>query len=243
MIRIAVCDDQPTVTASIEKMLESISYSEALKMEIDIFFDGATLEKSIKQGNRYDLIYLDIEMEVKDGIVAAREIRSIDQKVLLIYISGYECYLKELFEVEPFRFISKPIDKKLFDEYFLLAYQRICERDTYFLFHFSKITQKIPQSDILYFESIGRVVLVHLKNGTEKFYGKLNDVEKVIQNGKGRFLRIHQSYLVNYNYIRKMVFSSVTLTDGTELQISGDRQKTIRTQFCKITGGEILDNG
>ena len=71
-------------------------------------------KEHIRAGERYSLIFLDIEMELVDGISAARLIRETDRSVLFIYISGYDSYLKELFEVEPFRFLSKPLEKELF---------------------------------------------------------------------------------------------------------------------------------
>lgn len=45
-------------------------------------------------------------MEHIDGISAARLIREHNRSVLFIYISGHDSYLKELFEVEPFQFLS-----------------------------------------------------------------------------------------------------------------------------------------
>ena len=49
----------------------------------------------------------------------------------------------------------------------------------------------------------------------------------ILVDSKIPFLRIHQSYPVNYRFICKISFSHVTLRDGTVLQISEDRQKKI----------------
>ena len=48
------------------------------------------------------------------------------------------------------------------------------------------------------------------KDGAGKFYGKLNNIEKQLVDSKIPFLRIHQSYLVNYRFICKISFSHVT---------------------------------
>ena len=48
------------------------------------------------------------------------------------------------------------------------------------------------------------------KDGAGKFYGKLNNIEKQLVDSKIPFLRIHQSYLVNYRFICKIIFSHVT---------------------------------
>ena len=104
---------------------------------------------------------------------------------------------------------------------------------------------------IYYFESQNRIVHIHtLKNGSavsddteNKFYGKMNDVERQLSERNGNFIRIHQSYLVNFDYIKSMNFDRVCMSDGTVLQISDDRQKAVRTLFCTMAGMEGRWNG
>lgn len=123
MLRIAVCDDDLKFTGDFETLVLQESRNMGIRVETDVFSDGDTLVKSILSGERYNLIFLDIEMKQVDGISAARCIREIDRSVLLIYISGYDQYLKELFEVEPFRFLSKPVNDNKFCRYFREACQ------------------------------------------------------------------------------------------------------------------------
>ncbi len=64
-----------------------------------------------------------------------------------------------------------------------------------------------------------------------------------LQNAIHVLLRIHQSYLVNFDYMKSMSNKSVLLLDGTLLQISEDRHKGVRTQFRIMAGSEISRNG
>lgn len=125
MLRIAICDDDMPLTTEVETLLLTISKEKCIQMEIDIYFDGTTLYKGLESGTNYDIIYLDIEMSYMDGIQAAHLIRDLKLPSILIYISSYDTYFKQLFEVEPFRFISKPIDVQLFYKYFMEAYKKI----------------------------------------------------------------------------------------------------------------------
>lgn len=253
MINIAICDDDVALTTEVEEMLCSIGQEQNLKIGCDVFFDGSTLLRSISQGVCYDLIYLDVEMRNINGISAAESIRDMGIPTLIVYISNYEKYLKELCNTEPFRFLSKPIDEESFRLAFMAAYKRIKKKTAYFSFTYNKEFKKILLNRIYYFESRNRVVYIHMteniinecidSNETEyKFYGKMNDVEKWLSEHNGRFIRIHQSYLVNFDYIKGMNFTIVKMTNGTELQISEDRQKNVRTQFCSMAGMETLDN-
>lgn len=71
------------------------------------------------------------------------------------------------------------------------------------------------------------------------FYGNLNEVEKEPANRGNYFLRIHQSYLVNYSYIKKMDYYNVVIGfDGktAELKVSEDREKNVRRQLYEMFG-------
>lgn len=244
MIRIAICDDDSNFTGEIETLVFQESQKLSIRVETEVFSDGKTLLKSIQDGEHYQLIFIDIEMEQVDGITAARHIREIDRTVLLIYVSGYDIYLKELFEVEPFRFLSKPLNHSQFSRYFRESYKRINETEVFYQFTFNKEIRKLPVKDIVYFESNNRIVYVYLKDGSdEHFYGKLNNVENDLAESRRYFLRIHQSYLVNYDYVKKMNFFNVTISYAgkeMELKISEDRQKEVRQQLCKIAGGKAV---
>lgn len=241
MLNIAVCDDDLVYASKIESLLLEIAKTRLIKMDIEVYSDGSELWKDISEGKTYELIYLDIEMVKLNGIDVAKKIRENDTNVILIYISNFENYFIELFEVEPFRFIKKPVNEKIFGDYFDRAYERIIQDDIYFEYRFNKVLHKILTKNIIYFESSGRLINIKYKDGNGKFYGRLNMVEKQLHNGKIPFLRIHQSYLVNYRFVNKISFSRVILFDGTVLQISEDRQKMIRAKYNELLGGEFLD--
>ncbi len=244
MLRIAICDDDSKFIRKLETLVLQESQKLGIRADTDVFSDGKTLLKSFQNGDHYELIFIDIEMEQVDGITAARRIREIDRTVLLVYVSGYDKYLKELFEVEPFRFLSKPLNHAQFDRYFKEACKRINETEVFYQFTFNKEIRKRSVKDIVYFESNNRIVYIHLKDGTnEYFYGKLNNVEKELAASRQYFLRIHQSFLVNYDYIIKMNFFNITINYARkkmELKISEDRQKEVRRQLCKIAGGKAV---
>lgn len=240
MIKVAVCDDENMIASQIESMVLNICKEENISVDIDVFYSGNELEKEIFRGIRYDLIYLDIQMANGDGISAAKEIRKIDENVLLIYISGYDKYMLELFRLDVFAFVRKPIDGENFKKIFLDANHKICNQRFYFSYHYKNEEFKILCMDIAYFESKGRKINVYTRDGgTGQFNGKLSEVEDTLKNGKIPFLRIHQSYLVNYHHIRSRTKTAVALMNGTRLPISEERQKIFGMQYGKLLGGEI----
>ena len=131
MMRIAVCDDDRCFATRLEEMVLQEALQAGISAETEVYSDGDTLVTDLQKGYRYELIFLDIEMKRINGIKAAHAIRGMDRSVLLIYVSGYEQYLKELFEVEPFRFLQKPLNDSKFRRYFHEACDRIGDMDSF----------------------------------------------------------------------------------------------------------------
>ena len=178
MIKVAICDDENIIASQIDNMILTICSKETISVETDVFYSGDSLENEISRGTKYDMIYLDIQMKDGDGIATAKSIRKIDENVLLIYVSGYDSYLMDLFRLDVFTFIKKPIDADLFANTFLDAHRKIGNNRFYFVFRYKNTEYKIPCIEVLYFESKGRKINLHGKSGKMGFFnGKLSDVE------------------------------------------------------------------
>lgn len=179
-------------------------------------------------------------MKGGDGITAAENIRKVDDNVFLIYVSGYDKYMMELFRLDVFGFIKKPIDEEILTKTFLETYQRVCSKMVYFTFSYKHEEYKILCKEILYFESNARKVTIYTQNGEHyTFNGKLSEIEQKMSDGKIPFLRVHQSYLVNYYLIRSRTKIEITLVNGKKLPISEERQKYFNQQYSHLLGGEI----
>ncbi|MDE5781296.1 MAG: response regulator, partial [Lachnospiraceae bacterium] len=120
MLQIGVCDDDVQFTSKIEKMIIDIGHQKGILVEIDVFFDGSTLLEHIQKNDvRYDLLFLDIEMQDMNGLEVAKRIRKFDDLVYLIYITAHKNYAVEAYDVHPFQFILKPIKEEILKKHFL----------------------------------------------------------------------------------------------------------------------------
>ncbi len=234
MLKIGICYDTLISASEIEHLLDHIGRKKLLVMDIDLFCTGEDLFKNIMNGICYDVIFIEVEMKRRSGIECAKQLRRIDPEVLLIYISSHEENPVELFKAEPFGLIKAPINLKAFEECLDRVLTRIENKDIYFEYKFDRTISKVFMKNILYFESKGRIIQVVLQDKVDQFYGKLNELEPQLEKSKYSFLRIHQSYLVNYRFIEKIGMSKVRLTNGIELQISEDRRKIILEQYHRL---------
>lgn len=233
MMRIAVCDGEIILTSEMERLLLKIAKENDVSVDIDVYFDGRKLTDSIYSGEKIDLIYLKIEDE--DDINTAREIRAIDKHVLIICVSGQDKYIRRLFEIDTFRFMDKPVDKELFERYFLDAYLKIHEHAACFTYCFNKEVHNILLENIIYFESQGRKIFIHTREGRRDcFFGKISEIEQELKDSQFQFLRTHQSFLVNAMYIKSILKGCVKIRDGRRIPISENRRRFVKERYCEL---------
>lgn len=142
--------------------------------------------------------------------------------------------MQESFSVRPFRFLVKPVEEKQIAGCLEAAYEEISSADSYFRYSYQRLNCKIPMRDILYFESKRRKVYIVTEKETFEFYGKLNEIEESLRASKGIFLRIHQSFLINYKHIKGLAYDFAVMDNEERLSISEDRRKLISEQYCAM---------
>jgi len=227
VIEIAICDDELYLLRELEECLLELGKDAGIQVEVECYEDGGDLVNAVTGGKRYDIIYLDVRMKYMDGLEAAYKIREIDRMVQMVYVTSHDGYMKETFRAAPIGFLTKPIKKKEFEETFYHVLRIVQEQDSYYRFRYMKSDYKVAIRDILYFESKLRVAEIVLQNGRLKEYKALNKIEKSLDQGKGRFLRIHKSYLVNYQHVIRMGYEEVEMPNGIILPLSRAYKKTV----------------
>lgn len=237
MLRIALCDDAPLCVEQMRRYIELVGKRIQRKFEIVEVYAGDRLLDEIANTGSFDLILLDIEMPGMNGVDVAKKIREDDYQTLIVYVSSHEGYYRELFDVEPFRFVKKPVEEEIMISVITKAVERIDQKSTDFHFKSNRKILKIPTREIMYFDSQKRVVNVHTEKEVYSYYDKLDSISERMSVENPEFIRIHKSYLVNYHFIRQWEFTKVVLYNGTILQISEDRRKSVRENYMKLLGG------
>lgn len=236
-MRIAVCDDDYFITEQVEEALKKIEQEDELELATDTFSDGMKLCEAIQAGEHYDIIYLDIEMKEMNGIAAARKIREEDPYVVLIFISAYDSYCRQLFDVEPLRFLDKPINWTVFREYFSLAYQKVQDINQRFVFYANKRVYQIPHKEIMYLESKRRVIHIHCREKEYSYYGKMDQAWEQLKDVGKYYIRVQKSYIVNYTYITSMSMREVQLQNGVNLSLSGEFREEAKERYAEMMQG------
>ena len=233
MIKIAICDDDFAICTQLENILETLMEIEMLEYEIEVYNDGERLCKCL-ENQTYDLLFLDIELPVHNGIEIGQFIRDTlhNEQLEIAYISSNTTYALDLFDFRPINFLVKPLTqenvRKVLDKYLLISNQKKQ------LFTYKKKFDyyRIPLQDIIYFESISRKVTVYTTTGSDTFYDTLDAIYPQVKGG--HFLFIHKSTIVNCHYITQICYEKVTLCNGVVLPISQARRKDIKAMYLQI---------
>lgn len=228
MFKIAICDDEQGICSSIENIILDYQRSTLVEIDLEVFYSGEELCAFIESENTFDLIFLDIEMEPLNGIEVGKRIRidNNDYITKIVYISGKDSYYKQLFDVQPLHFLSKPLDADKIIADLRLAMKLSNKLDGVFSYKKGYESHKIYVKDILYFESKDRKIRIVFVKGEDTFYGKLDEI--LSQIGKYQFMRIHKSFIINYAYVHKFKYDEVIMSNSVCLPISQSRRKEIR---------------
>lgn len=219
VINIAICDDEASTCKEVEDMLFALTEKLGTSISTDVYYSGEGLIKGLQAGNSYGFIILDIELAELNGVDVGKFIREEIHNfhTQIIYISSKTTYAMQLFSVQPLDFIGKPIT----EESLFYAIRRGLEIIDYsgevFVCKIGRDNILVECREILYLESNLRSITLVCKDEKISFYGKISECLSKLPEC---FVRIHNSYVVNMNAIKRFGKDYVLMNNGDELQIS-----------------------
>lgn len=237
-LRIAVCDDEKAIRDDLARLVET----ELPSPKIGVFSSGEAL---LSDAGVYDIVLLDIEMPGENGLETAKEIRGRSRETVIIFITGYEAYMQDAFDVQAFHYLLKPVREEKLREVLSRAAKEIArvksDAERHILLKSSGMSRKILLDDIIFLESNNKKVIVHLSDGAVlESYKKMDDMEQVLGSA---FFRCHRGYIINLKHIVSYTASEVTLAGGKRILIAQRKY----TDFVKVylryakTGGTYVD--
>jgi DNA-binding LytR/AlgR family response regulator len=230
MLRIAISDDEKTICNQLNTMITGISKAD---VEIKTFYTGEELYNYLLNGYRFELIFLDIELNEINGVELGKKIRQElnDEATQIVYISGNESYAMELFDVRPLNFLIKPLKFEKVESVLNTARKVIIGSNQYFEYKIGNVNFNVLLRDVLYFESSGRKVKIIMNNDEIEYYGKLSEVEEKLNNND--FFSIHKSYFINYNHVIEYTYEYVKMSNDEILSISQNNRKAVREKLLQ----------
>lgn len=239
-MRFAIVDDEAVFRKQIED--EIIKLYGQLDVSCVLFSDGSELIKSVGLGNKYDAIFLDIEMKSVDGMTTAKNLRSEGISTPIIFITSHVEMAMEGYEVAAFRFLDKPIDPVRLKAV-LTDLEKMIYQETAISIKKDGENVIIPISSILYVESMGNDVVFHIladgKNSEIRYREKFTNALELLNSKSSDFFKIHRCTIINLRCVKQYTTSEVTMKDSSKLAVARGVQNSFRQamfDFVSRTG-------
>lgn len=194
--------------------------------------------------NEIHAFFIDVVLPDGNGIDFARKIRSFEQYQFtpIIFITGnIQRELEAFREVHCYDFITKPYHEKVVEETLqkiLVDYLGMEKRDAenkFFDLEFKSQTHRINIKDIIYFERMNRKIFI--KTLYEEIMYKQTSLSQILEQFPAQFIQIHQSIIVNLNYVERIDFKANELhlkNGGAPLPVGTSFRKKVGEQFSDI---------
>lgn len=240
MYRVGICDDDKVLCSLLEEQLYALSGELSTRLEIEVWYSGESLEKDLKKGIGLDLLFLDIELLQKNGIEVGAFIRDglEDADLHIVYISSKESYAMQLFKIQPFDFLIKPVSLEKLKEVLAKSIKQKSRAGLCFEYQKGNQFVRVPLKEILYFMSMDKKIFLIKKDGREEFYGKLKSIAEQLPAG---FWMIHQSYIIHQECVSEYSYESVKMMNGDILSISKPYRKEVRARIKQYQREKMKD--
>ena len=211
MISVAIVEDDDRFASTIKEYLDRYAKESGTAFQATRFTDGSAIADGYKGG--FDIILMDIEMGLMNGMEAAEEIRKTDEEVTIIFITNMAQYAIKGYAVRAMDYVLKPVSYPAFSESIKKAVSRINNRqEQYLTVNYKDGMIKLAVSDITFVESQGHRLSFHTATDVyETTTCTLKEIEEKLQ--PSGFMRASSGILVNLN--------KVTGTKNGYIQIGG----------------------
>ena len=223
MYRVILIDDEQAATDTLERNLKRFTNVEVIgcynhaEQGIEAIIDLAP-----------DIVFLDIEMPVKNGFEVAKATEHVSYH--LVFVTAYVEHALTAFDTKVIDYLVKPVRPSRLDRCMekiqqLDMKEMSSEPSDLINVYDGQTRHRLTAADICFIESIGRYQQINLTlRGVKKLGLKTIVTEETMANyelqlDSAKFMRVHRSYIINLTMIsqlhREGKNMSVTLTDAS----------------------------
>jgi len=229
MVKIGICDDEPEMRKPLRQILEQVLQLQGVEYLISESESGEELTAGISCLD-IDILFLDIEMRSLDGIETAKLLRRKGMKGIIIFVTAYPDFVFQGYEVHAFHYILKPYRKEKIEEVLRQALHELdLSKEQYFVIEQKARVIRIPLSQTIAFQSDRRKVEALLEEDFVAFYGRIDEVCRELPSC---FIRIHNRYIVNLNYVTTLEKDRCTL-GSRSFPVSRAFRQELETAFAR----------
>lgn len=239
MKKIAVCDDEMYFLELATDIIDD--YFSGEDLSVFTYNNKADFDKVFNaDSDFFDIIIIDIKMPDISGIDFAKCIREKNTLVRIIFLTNYIEYATDVYEADHTYFVIKNDAIKMLPIAINKAISQLDSMENDFIvvntIHSGRVVIKIK--DIIYAERQLRDTVLYTVSGREITSDNLDSVDNQLSNK--HFCRIHRSYLINLNHIKRLNGNYVIMSNSDTIHITRNYVKKFKEVYVEfMTPSEI----
>lgn len=230
MLQIGICDDYLPLAESLQKQLLTRKYTK-IPFETTLY---TSVLQIVEEKPKLDLLFLDIEMPDMTGIELTRKHADLFVDTKIVFLTGYDHFAPECYEVNAFRYLIKPAEDDKLEELFQ-ALECEMQLELPITLHIEGHDIDVPLKKIVYIESYKNYLHVHTTNTMLKCRGSI--AEFLNELPEEYFYHLHKSYIINWKQVKTIDPNkhSVIMRNGTILHPAyRKRDEFIKAYFNQL---------
>ena len=235
-MRIVICDDDPVCLETAAAAVETWAASHHQRTEIAVFDNGDDLIKNLQQ-KPANILLLDIFMPIFNGMDIAREIRSFDHNLIIVFLTNSPEFAIESYDVRASGYLLKPLDRdklhtvmdRCLNDLEPLPKRIILRTAGGYL------SQQI--SEIESVEAQNKTMIITKTNGEHlESTDTLSNLEQKLTIESG-FFKCHRSYLVNLFAVEHFNMTEIITKSGRNIPIARGYGKAFKDAYFTLMFG------
>lgn len=235
---VAICEDNKEHQRILTAHLERFRSLENMALTYDVYDSGEALLSAFAEGNRYQLVLLDVFMGQVRGDAVAKVLQEMNQPVLVVFTTSDIRFAAEGYGLGVQDFLMKPISYEKFEQVFRRMREK-CDENLAcgYTISMNETLIHLKFEDIDYIESNNHKVCFYSGENVYEQYKTMKSVEALFS--RQGFLKIHRSFMVNYRHIHRLNRKGVLLKSRVELPISQRNYMHIKNEYTKMVVGGL----
>lgn len=232
MLRIALCDDQPSSNDHLKEQLLLYADKKKVDFQITVFENPSVLFASMSE-TAFDIVFMDLSFDSveNDGILWSIRINQNFPDTLVLILTAYESRFKEGYVARAYRFMTKPLIWQELKENMDSCLRELDSAQS-ILIQPHGIPLKLTVQDILYLEAHAGGSRIYTTGNAYYCDKSLLQWENELPDEY--FFRCHKKYLISLSHIELLNNHCVQLSQGRKLPVSRRKWTVLREKYMKF---------
>lgn len=230
-IKVAVLEDSSADAEYVTALVDRWGKEAGHTLNINRFPSSEAFLFQYEDEKNVDILLLDIEMGQMNGVDLAKKIRQGNDRVQMIFITGYPDFMAEGYEVSALHYLMKPVSCERLWTVLDRAAANLAREEKRLCVTFERRTDYVFLSRILYIEAQKQYVLIHTLGETYRMKKSLTKTEAELDE---YFLQVQRSFCVNLRHVTKIKKGSLMLKNGEEIPISRGMAERISREMIRL---------